>query len=81
MELDRFKKRFLDFIIAAQKRGDIRPKIRPEFFTAVMDKLRELVHNEELIKIYPTLMDFRRELKDFFWYGMLAHSKDERDSE
>jgi AcrR family transcriptional regulator len=72
LDLERFKNRFLDFIIAAQKSGDIRPEIRPEFFTAVMDKLRELAHDENLTKIYPTFMDFRRELKDFFWNGVLV---------
>jgi AcrR family transcriptional regulator len=75
LDLERFKNRFLDFIIAAQKRGDIRPEIRPEFFAAVMEKLRELAHDDDLTKIYPTFMDFRRELKDFFWYGVLARSK------
>jgi hypothetical protein len=46
-----------------------------------MDKLRELVRDENLVKLYPTFMDFRRELRDFFWYGVLVRSAGESDSQ
>ena len=69
--IEKVRKRFFDFIIESQKKGDIRPEIRPEFLMAVLDKLYELARDENLIKKYPHFMDFNRELKDFLWYGLL----------
>ena len=75
VDLERAKRRFLDFILDAQKKGEIRAEIRPEFLTAVMDKLYEMARDETLVKNYASFMDFRKELKDFFWYGILARPK------
>jgi AcrR family transcriptional regulator len=72
VELEEFTNRFMQFIVEAQKRGDIRPEIRPEFLMAVLEKLNELARNDDLRKKYPTYIDFQRELKDFFWLGVLA---------
>lgn len=80
VDLERAKHRFLDFIINAQKKGEIRPEIRPEFFAAVMDKLYEMAGDETLIRNYPSFMDFRKELKDFFWNGILARPVGEGNS-
>lgn len=73
MELEhgRVMGRFLKFITESQEKGEIRPEIRPEFIAAVVDKLHELARDEDLMKMYPTYMDFNRELRDFFWYGLL----------
>jgi AcrR family transcriptional regulator len=71
-ELERVKQRFLEFIVEGQKRGDIRPEIRPEFIMAVIDKLNELARDADLLKRYPSYIEFNRELKDFFWFGILA---------
>jgi hypothetical protein len=39
---------------------------------AVLDKLWELVFHDDLLKMYPNIMEFNRELKDFFWYGIIT---------
>ena len=72
IDVDQYRKRFIQFIVDAQKRGEVRPEIRPEFFIAVLDKLNELAFDEELIKRYPSFIEFNREIKDFFWFGIYA---------
>jgi AcrR family transcriptional regulator len=72
MGLEKIMERFLHFIVKAQRRGDIRPGIRPEFIMAVVDKLNELARDDGLMRNYPNHIEFRRELKDFFWSGILA---------
>jgi AcrR family transcriptional regulator len=46
-------------------------EIRPEFIAAVIDKMHDLARNEKLMRIYPSYIEFNRELKDFFWFGLL----------
>ncbi len=67
-----YNQKFMQFIAEAQKKGEVRPEIRPEFFMAVLEKLRELAFDEELINKYPSFIEFNREIKDFFWYGIYA---------
>lgn len=71
LEYGKITERFLKFIVDAQKKGDIRPEIRPEFIAAVIDKMYELGRDEKLIRTYPSYIEFNRELKDFFWFGLL----------
>ena len=71
-EKEKVMRRFLEFIMKAQERGDIRPEIRPEFIMAVIDKLHELERDEDLMRMYPSYIEFNRELKDFFWFGLLT---------
>jgi AcrR family transcriptional regulator len=69
--VEKIRGRFFQFIIESQKKGDIRPEVRPEFIMAVLDKLYELARDESLMKKYPHFIEFNRELKDFLWYGLL----------
>jgi len=71
-DMEEYRKRFVQFIVGAQKRGEVRPEIRPEFFIAVLDKLQELAFDEELIRKYPNFIEFNREIKDFLWFGLYA---------
>ncbi len=61
---------FLDFVTSAQEKSDIR-KMRPEFILAVMNKLYELVQDDDLWKIYPDYTEFVREVNSFFFFGIL----------
>ena len=72
INVEGYRKRFIQFIIDAQKRGEVRREIRPEFFIAVLDKLQELALDEELVKSYPSFIEFNREIKDFLWFGIYA---------
>lgn len=71
LDYDRAIARFMVFIINAQKRGEIRSDIRPEFLMTVLDKMYELGNDKGLRSMYPSLMEFNREVKDFFWYGVI----------
>ena len=64
--------RFIKFIIDARKRGEIRSDIKLEFLMMVLNKLYELGNDQELRSLYPDVMEFNREVKDFFWYGIMA---------
>ena len=71
-DMEGYRKRFMRFIENAQERGEVRREIRPEFFIAVLDKLQELAFDEELVKKYPSFIEFNREIKDFLWFGIYA---------
>jgi len=71
LQYGKITERILKFIVDSQKKGDIRPEIRPEFIAAVIDKMHELARDEKLMRMYPSYIEFNRELKDFFWFGLL----------
>ena len=62
--------RFMDYIKKAQKRGDIRD-MRPELFLLILDKMREVLANEGLRKLYSDDITFIRELNTFIFFGIL----------
>jgi len=66
---------FLDFIKEAQQKGEVRPEMRPEFFLAVVAKLKELLSDEQLVRSYPTYKDFVLEVNNFMFYGILPRSQ------
>jgi len=61
---------FMDFVTKAQERGDIR-EMHPEFFLAVLNKLHELILDENLRNIYSDYTEFIREVNSFFFFGIL----------
>lgn len=70
---------FMDFVTKAQGRGDIR-KMRPEFILAVLNKLHELILDEDLRKIYTDYAEFIREVNSFFFFGILpAENQENRE--
>lgn len=72
LDRERIKERFLTFIMDAQRKGEIRPNLRPEFIMVVWDKLLELAGDDQLRRKYPDYLEFQKELKDFFWFGILT---------
>ena len=63
--------RFLDFIREAQQKGEVRAEMRPKFFLAFLDKIKELVNDRELVESYPSYKDFVMEINNFMFYGIL----------
>ncbi|OQX95866.1 hypothetical protein B6I21_03135 [candidate division KSB1 bacterium 4572_119] len=55
----------------AQKNGDIRPDIKPEFILYILPKLTEIYKDEDLLKMYNTPKDLTKEVINFFFYGIL----------
>ena len=81
MGVEETKQWFLEFISEAKKKGDIRAEIRTELLMAVIDKFYELAQDEDLIRKYPSIIEFNRELKDLLWSGLLTRTEVERKNE
>jgi len=55
----------------AQKRGDIRQDIKIEFILWYLNKIVDLMGDEELEKLYGTPQEMIMELVNFFFYGIM----------
>lgn len=64
---------FMEFVKRAQERGDIR-SMRPAFFMAAMNKMVEMLCDDELAKTYPDRLEFMREVYNFLFFGILPAS-------
>jgi hypothetical protein len=60
-----------DMYLKAQKNGDIRKDIKPEFIVYFLNHLMEIVTDEKLMKLYDNPHDLIMELTNFFFYGLL----------
>jgi AcrR family transcriptional regulator len=69
--------RVMQFLADAQKRGDIRPEIRPEFILAMFHKMNELVDDKHLMSLYPNYVELSREIFNFLYYGILPRTDSE----
>jgi AcrR family transcriptional regulator len=59
----------------AQKRGDVRQNIKPEFILYFLNQMMIMAKDEELAKFYKTPQDLIMELINFFFYGILPHKR------
>ncbi len=66
---------FMDFIREAQQKGDVRPDMKIEFFLAVIEAMKGLMQNKELVNMYPQYQDFIMEVNNFLFYGLLPRPK------
>ena len=57
----------------AQKRGDIRQDIKIEFILWYLNKMFDLMGDEELEKLYGSPQEMIMELVNFFFYGIMPH--------
>lgn len=62
---------FLHDLVEAQKRGDVRRDIKPEFIMFMMDHVTEMASDERLVKMYKTPKELIAELNRYFFYGIL----------
>lgn len=69
-------KRFMESIVKAQEKGEVRRKIKPEFIMYFFNHVQTMANDPELLKLYPTAQDLILELLNFFFYGILS-DKDE----
>jgi len=58
--------------IKAQKKGDVRPDINPQFILYFLDKILEICKDENLMKLYKRPQDLITEVTSFFFYGILS---------
>ncbi|RLD57643.1 MAG: TetR/AcrR family transcriptional regulator, partial [Bacteroidetes bacterium] len=61
----------LNDYVEAQKNGDIRKDIKPEFILFFLNYMQEIIKDEQLEKMYDNPQDIIMELTNFFFYGIL----------
>ncbi|TNF28929.1 MAG: TetR/AcrR family transcriptional regulator [Deltaproteobacteria bacterium] len=69
------QRRFLDVVVSAQKRGDMRPEVKPEFILALLVKMNELAADDGLRAHYPDYVALTQEIVDFFFLGLLVEKR------
>jgi hypothetical protein len=65
---------FLNDLVEAQKRGEVRNDIKPEFIVFMMDHIIEMASDERLVKMFNTPKDLIAELNKYFFYGILPRN-------
>jgi len=68
-------KQFLDDMIAAQNKGEIRQNINPHFILYFLGQMQEMAGDEKLLNMYETTQDLTSEMINFFFYGILSREK------
>ncbi len=58
-------------LIAAQKEGNVRRDIKPEFILYFFNHMFEMMNDEQLLKLYESPQEALVELTNFFFYGIL----------
>lgn len=69
-------KEFLNDMILAQKKGEIRQDINPHFILYFISKMQEFAADEKIVNLYETVHDFTSEIINFFFYGILTREKE-----
>ena len=62
-------------IILAQKNGDIRAGIKPEFIMYFLNHLSAMGEDPSIKALYPNAQDMILELMNFYFYGILPRSE------
>lgn len=58
----------------AQKKGEIRKDIKPEFILYMIDVLYEKIQDERLTSMYKNTQEATMEITKFFFYGILPNT-------
>ena len=61
----------LEDYIEAQKRGEIRKEIKPEFILYFLNLIMDLAKDEKLLMLYDHPQEVIMELVNFFFYGIM----------
>jgi AcrR family transcriptional regulator len=62
---------YIDDFRKAQKTGDIRTDIKPEFILFFLNRITEMMTNSELISMYPDSKQLIAEVTNIFFYGIM----------
>ncbi len=69
-------KQFLDDMIAAQKKGEIRKNINPHFILYFIGQMQEMITDKKVLNMYETTQALTLEIMNFFFYGILTKEKE-----
>ena len=64
--------KILSFYLEAQKKGEIRQDIKPEFILYVLNKVSMWAEDEQLMQLYDHPRDLVREVLNFYINGLIA---------
>ncbi|MBZ0242645.1 MAG: hypothetical protein K8F24_05480 [Bacteroidales bacterium] len=68
---DTYHAEIVQDMIEAQKNGQVRADIKPEFILYLLEDIGNKVMDEKLSKLYPSKQDLILELSNYFFYGIL----------
>jgi len=68
---------FLDDLVSAQKRGEIRKDINPQFILYFLNLMPEMAVDERLLNLFESPKALTAELINFFFYGILTTKSEE----
>jgi len=74
----RFKRGYLGNITGAQRRGEIRSDIDPEFLWLVQKKLGELFREESWNKVPMEFDRFQQQLRNLLYFGLLTREEENK---
>lgn len=63
---------FIQDLKEAQTEGDVRENMKPEFILYILNHMIELIEDEKLAALYPTVPELVLELTNFFFYGIFS---------
>ena len=64
--------------LEAQKKGDIRKDIKPEFIHYILNQMLPMAKDENLARLYESPQALIMELTRFFFYGILARGEGDK---
>lgn len=70
---DNLKMIYNDYV-EAQKKGNLRKDIKPEFILYFLNHMPEIIKDKQLEKMYNNPQDMIMELTNFFFYGVLPRN-------
>jgi AcrR family transcriptional regulator len=74
--IDTVMKKAMDLYLGdlkrAQKNGDIRPDIKPEFILYIINQMTETITDERLTALYPDPAHLVAEMMNHFFFGILS---------
>lgn len=73
--MERAKRRFIKNITEAQKLGEIRSDINPEFLLLAIEKLYELVKDESWKNVFSEYGPFQEQVRTLIFYGLLTRKQ------
>jgi AcrR family transcriptional regulator len=62
---------YIDDLGEAQKSGEIRADVKPEFILYILNRLTEMLTDKKLVAIYPNPEQMILEVISFFFYGIM----------
>lgn len=78
--IEEIKDKMFNFLLndfkKAQKLGEIRSDIKPEFILFFLNKISEMMSDSELVSMYPDPKNLVAEVTNMFFYGIMLPKED-----